>query len=202
MSPYSNLISRCFEELLIISKQRKYVISRTYISWRVPACERATQCQRQRMSCSNPYTLACIWLSFLLFPLPIRRISFLLKAPRQLPVPENQAFKFPRVQPEQGACCGNQPCRVQPASNVSLVVSSIHLVVHVYPTLPSFSSPFELSDRFLPYILSPWRVLLKERHRCFTHCKCCLDVLHFIVWSSALVYEALQDLVIKVIRVP
>lgn len=140
-------------------------------------------------------------LSFLLLPLQIRGISFLLKAPRQLLFPENRAFKFPHVQPEGGACCGNQPCRIQPASNASSsvtspVISSVHLVTQLYPTLPPSSSPWGLSDRLLPYILSPWRGL-KARHRCITHCKHCLDVLHFIVWNPSLGHEALQDPAIK-----
>lgn len=146
----------------------------------MPVCGRLTQCQKHRMSCSNPYTLACIWTVVSTFT------SFLLKAPRQLPVPENEAFKFPHLQPEQGACCGNQHCRVQPVPNTSssvtfLMIFSVHLVIQVYPTLPPCSSLYELSDRFLPYLLSPWRPLLKAQHRCFTHCKHCLAVSHFMV---------------------
>lgn len=124
-------------------------------------------------------------LSFLLLPLWIRGISFLLSTTTQLLFPENQVFKFPYVQPERGACCGSQHCRVQPASSASrsvtsLVISSVHSVIQVHPTLPPSPSPYELSDRFLPYILVPWRVLLKAWHRCLTHCKHCLDVSHFI----------------------
>ena len=113
-------------------------------------------------------------------------------------VSRKQAFKFPHVHPERGACCGNQYCRVQPTSSLSssvppLVISGGCLGIQ-FPTPQCV-----LSDRFLPSVLSPWRVLLEVWHSCITRCVYCLDVSHFIVWNSSetVGYETLQELIIK-----
>lgn len=193
-SPYSNLISRCFdfEELLIIPKEGEYVVSRTfYILWRVTAWGRTTHCQRHRMSRSNPYTLACIWTVISIFPFVDKRDIFSSENTKPSTGSRKSGFWISSYSGRtrsllwQSALQGT--ASIKCLCN-SLVISSVHLGIQVHPTLPPSSSPHDLSDRFLPYILSPRRALLKAQHRCFTHCKHCIDAAHFTVWNFSRVW--------------
>lgn len=176
--------------------------NRTFCSlWRVPAL-------KELPSVIGTWCLAVMltpWpvseLSFLLLPLRISGISLPLKAPMQKLFPEKQVFKFPCVQPERGACCCNQHCRVQPASSPSSSVTSLSDLHQLFRDT-FFFPPRVLSDRFLASTLSPWRVL-NVWHSCYIPCSIhCLDVSHFIVWNSpeTLGYEALQELVMNEVR--
>lgn len=128
----------------------------------MPACGRATQCQRHRMSCSNPYTLACIWTIISIFTFADRRDIFSSESTKAVTSSRKSRFKISPCSARTRSLLWQSA--LQGTASIKCLSRGLQCPFSdpglAHPV--TSSSPSELSDISALHPV-PWRVLLEAQ---------------------------------------